>query len=551
MNSGLNYRVVVKLVLICAGLILTNHEVVKSFQYFLGRDLYFTMTFVLFVWASSILAMLFIAFSPSKTTRISWGLLIGLSTLAGDLYFRIVNDRLIFDSIEAMREVGMARVSMAGFYSEFIIYSLLSTAVLMTGMLIPPRQNGMLNRRVFHVLPLFPLLLMMGPIYYFSGGNFQESKGVPVQFCTMSLFSVYAFMATSSPPKSNVNISLVREPVVRHVVLIVGESIRGDFIDFNVPRDTTPWLVSQASSIANFGLTISASNVSNSSNAILRLGAKPETLGKRGYSILGNPSLWKYAKQAGFETTYINAQFTYKKLQNFMNKEEHRLIDHYVPGTCGKDKLYQDMEMAAQLQEILTRPSRQFVYVNKEGAHFPYAVTYPENRTHFSPAMARFESISTRERLVNSYKNAVRWSTDDFLEHLLEETDLSNAVIIYTSDHGQNLLEDGKPVTHGRQLSQVLHEAIVPLLVFTSHPELQEKFMRSAVINFNKASHFDILPTILNLFGYDPPAVRARYRQSLFESIDNPLGFASGDVTGRFGRLPVWNSRDGLESYMK
>lgn len=540
-----------KILLIGVGLLLTNHEVVTRIQYFYSRSSYFPLSVILGIWASVLVAIWFIALSPSRRTRIIWAVLIGFSTLAGDLYFRITDGRLTLDAIVAMRDLVLVDVGMIGFYADFIIHSLVSTGILITGIIITPPMFGNLNLRLFQLLPLFPYFLLIGLINYFAVGGINETRGMPNPFYSLSLFTVYALSSTRTPTKTTVQIPLVSKPAVRHIVLIVDESISGDFIDLNEPRGTTPWLLSKASNIINFGLATSASNCSHTSNAILRLGSNPDTLGKKGNTILGNPSIWKYARGAGFTTVYIDPQSIMSGFQDYTNKEERGLIDHYFSSTSGLDAVYRDREVADRLREILARTTPQFVFINKRGTHFPYAGKYPDGQNHFSPAMQLYESVSTRERLVNTYKNAIRWSVDDFFKRLLEQADLGNTVIIYTSDHGQNLLDDGKPVTHCRFHSPSLNEAIVPLLVFTSNAMLFEKFTQSAQVNFNRASHFEIFPTILTLFGYDPEAIRERYHQSLFESINTPLGFVSGDIMNRFGRQLIWISRDGLESHAR
>ena len=60
-------------------------------------------------------------------------------------------------------------------------------------------------------------------------------------------------------------------------------------------------------------------------------------------------------------------------------------------------------------------------------------------------------------------------------------------------------------------------------------------------------SDFEVFPTVLQLLGYDPAAVKQRYHQGLFEKIDEPLGFTSGPIMGRFGRQVTWHSREGLD----
>ena len=541
------YLLIIKVLLILSGLFLTNHTVLNRLDYFLEFNHYFPLVVFLGIWAVALAAILYVAFTPNQAARIFWVTLIGLSTLLGETYFLIMQDQITIAALDAMWDPGLASVGMFAFYSYFILRALVATTVLVTGLLIPPTLVGKLKHRIFSLVPLIPCLLLTGLIYYVAASRGNETKGMPSQFYNLGLFTIYTLSDSPSLEKSEVEIPLQEPSDLQHIILIVDESVSGDFIDLNVPRGTTPYLASSASSILNFGLALSASNCSNASNAILRLGANPETLGKEGHSILNNPSIWKYAAAAGFETSFIDAQYLTESNQNYMNDVERGLIDHHLAISHETKFEYRDFEVIDQLREIINRPSPQFVYINKRGAHFPYQRSYPVEETVFTPAMETYEPISSRERLVNTYKNAIRWSVDHFFQTLFETIDLANFVIVYTSDHGQNLLDDGQPVTHCRRTAQTLTEAVVPLMVWTDHAGLQGKFRQSALQNHNAASHFEIFPTLLILFGYEPEAVRLRYHQSLFEEIDTPLGFTSGPITGRFGRQPVWNSREGLE----
>ncbi len=536
---------IAKGLLIFLGLILTNHFVVPRVDYFLDFDLYFPLTVFFGIWAAAIIAIFYVAFTPLKRVRIFWAVLIGLSTMAAETYFLIAHERITIEALDAMWDPSLVSVDILAFYGQYFLKALLSTSVLLIGLLIPPPPARMLHVPVLAFIPVVPCLLLGGLIYYVGAATGNETRGLPSQFLNLSLFTIFAISDSPSMEKSEVNIPFKGMSSLQHIILIVDESVSGDFIDLNVPRGTTPFLASQADSVANFGLATSASNCSNASNAVLRLGANPLRLGPGHNNILTNPSVWKYARNAGFETNFVEAQQISAGRQNYMNEKELELIDHIL--TCTNHRHDQrDDEMVEKISEILRRPEPQFIFVNKYGAHFPYHRSYPENEAIFKPVMRAYETISDRESLVNTYKNAIRWSVDRFFELLLAETDLSNGVIIYTSDHGQNLLDDGKPVTHCRRSSETVNEAVVPLLVWTENAALQRKFDRAAKKNRNAASHFEVFPTILTLFGYDPKIVRERYHQNLFESIDQPLGFTSGPITGRFGRHPVWNSREGL-----
>jgi glucan phosphoethanolaminetransferase (alkaline phosphatase superfamily) len=538
----------VKLLLLAAGIYLSNHIVLERLAYYVGFSHWFPLAVFLGIWAVSLLTILYVAVTPSTGARLFWTILIVLSTLIGETYFLIVEDRITIVALDAMWVPGLVDTSIPALYGKQILQAALAAVILAAGLLIPPPTVHWLQYRFLTLAPLTPCFLLAGLIFYVAGLRGNETKGMPSQFYNLSLFAMYVATERPSPEKSGVDIPLVGRSGLRHIVLIVDESVSGDFIDLNVPRGTTPFLLSQSSSIANFGLATSASNCSNASNAILRHGANPATLGRKGHDLFSNPTLWKYAKGAGYETNLIDLQFESIHLQNFLSEPELALIDHQMSSPQGTTMAFRDFALFTHLREIMKRPAPQFIYVNKRGAHIPYQNHHPDDQVFFEPAMERHEAISDRARLVNSYMNAIRWTVDKFFQELLEQFSLANAVVIYTSDHGQNLLDDGKPVTHCRRTAQNMYEAVVPLMVFTGRADLERSFRLAAARNYNRASHFEIFPTLLILFGYEADAVRTRYNQSLFEHIENPLGFTSGPISGRFGRPPTWNSRAGLKT---
>jgi len=541
-QSGPAWRIRVKLLLLAAGIYLSNHVVLERLAYYVDFRHWFPLLVFLGIWMVSLLAIGYVAFTPSKGARLFWTTLIVLSTVIGESYFLIMETAL-----DAMWVPGLIDISIPVFYSKQILQALLATMILATGLLIPPPTVSWLRSRFLTLAPLLPGLLLAGLIFYVAGLKGNETKGMPSQFYNLSLFAIYVATENPSPEKADVDIPLIGSAGLQHIVLIVDESVSGDFIDLNVQRGTTPFLLSQAASIANFGLATSASNCSNASNAILRHGANPDTLGRKEHDLFRNPTVWKYARGAGYETNLIDLQYDSIRMQNFLAAPELALIDHEIQSPKGTAAAFRDFALFTQLREIMTRPAPQFVFVIKRGAHFPYPENYPDDQVFFKPAMERNEAISDRLRLVNSYKNVIRWTVDTFFQEFLDQVSLANAVVIYTSDHGQNLLDDGKPVTHCRRTAQSLYEAVVPLMVFTGRADLKHSFKQSASKNYNKASHFEIFPTLLVLFGYEADAVRTRYNQSLFEDIDTPLGFTSGPISGRFGRAPTWNSRAGLK----
>jgi glucan phosphoethanolaminetransferase (alkaline phosphatase superfamily) len=149
--------------------------------------------------------------------------------------------------------------------------------------------------------------------------------------------------------------------------------------------------------------------------------------------------------------------------------------------------------------------------------------------------------MNDREKSLNSYMNGIRWSVDDWFKGLLAEGgEFKPYVIIYTGDHGQNIVDDGTLATHCRPRANRF-EGIVPMMVFSNDDALLEKFKTVQSAGYDKTSHFQIFPTLLWLVGYNESWVRSHYGASLTEPPTTRPEFFVGDLHGR-GSIRKWVS---------
>ena len=154
--------------------------------------------------------------------------------------------------------------------------------------------------------------------------------------------------------------------------------------------------------------------------------------------------------------------------------------------------------------------------------------------------------VSLQERL---YRNAIKWSVDRILQRLFEQADLQDTVIIYTSDHGQNLSH--KHLTHCTIDDPDPREGLVPLIAITDDEAMRAKFSAGAAGSRGHASHFNIVPTILQLFGFRRYDVAGLYGSSMFEKSTEPAQFTSGDIFGLFSSHVRWHPIDLNRSYLE
>lgn len=336
---------------------------------------------------------------------------------------------------------------------------------------------------------------------------------------------------------------------VEKIVLIVDESIRADILGNNgFTKDTTPYLSSLGTEIVNFGLAASSSNCSDYSNLILRTGMKKEEIPDDNQMSLKKPSIWQFTRKAGYYNVYLDAQTAedWENYQNFMNEQEASFVDE-ISRDRQKVAYESDGVTRGKLITLLKQPGKTFIILNKYGIHFPYFRSYPKYYNIFTPALERGEPMDDREKSLNSFMNGLRWSVDDWFKDLLTESaGFRPYVIIYTSDHGQNIVDDGTLATHCRPRANRF-EGIVPMMVFSNNKAILERFKAARETSFNKTSHFQIFPTLIRLAGYQDSWVRSHYGASLSEPSGTLPEFFVGDIHGR-GSIKRWVSINPTEA---
>lgn len=499
----------------------------------------------LLLWAFCIVGLLATAFLERLWLRALIGLPAVLGAMVAVSYEQIAGAQIGYDSLAIMlEEVKYARQAATFFSSQLAI----GAAIALTGYLAilwPSSQAKPVSRiqntaqtglaLAPHAVIFFIVLVRAG----YGTDLLPNQYKVPSLFVQIEAGNMLATDVNRDP----VDIALTdagKGP--KHIVLILDESLRGDYIDINNPRGTTPSLLTYSDTYVNYGLAVSGANCSHSSRMLLRTGARApnfqETLRK-------NPFIWDYARDAGYETVFIEAQDTADQLTKRMTLGELSKIDEFLYAE-GDDPVVKDLDTLKILESRLKLDKPQFIYLVKSGVHFPYEDMYEAEDARFQRHLTG-GFVFDAERLQNSYKNAIYASVDLYYKTLLSSPNISDAVILYTSDHGQNLLENGRSYAHCSVGNATIYEGIVPAMVITQNADWKPLFEEAAALNFDRASHFNIFPTLLALFGYDPAGIQKRYGPSLLDDVSAPRGFVTGVVTDKprlsFGKRGELNFR--------
>ncbi len=428
--------------------------------------------------------------------------------------------------------------------------------LLFAGVALPPRCM-IVPRWAALAAPVLCFVAMTGMLYLRGG---EGTRALPAALPPLSFAALKLAEDIAHPPGPRKTVSIARGAPLGDgdIVLLVDESVAGNYLDINNPHGVRSGLASPPEGIraVNFGYAASIHTCSANSNLVLRHGGTRQTYQD---AIAREPSIWAYAKAAGMRTVFIDAQMGRMQLQNMMSKAERREIDDFVQFD-ETPVIERDMAAGRLLSELLHNGRREFIYVNKIGAHFPVADKFPASMARYRPMMKPggakgFTWSSDRTgfngtpgewvEYRNSYRNTLLWNVGTFFDRLLASGDLGGATIIYTSDHGQDLHERGNPGnnTHCGTETAAQEVGLVPLVVLEDAATRTLDWQKQATARHDTMSHFRIFPSLLALMGYDRAAVKPFYGPALDEP--EPDDFSYNLVFNtRLGRKPEWQRID-------
>ena len=308
----------------------------------------------------------------------------------------------------------------------------------------------------------------------------------------------------------------------KNIVWIIDESVTGTYLSINgYKKETTPYLSKldkESNEIYNFGVVNSVSNCSGESNLFLRIGLNPKKDFDLDKEVWTLPTIFEYAKKAGFKTWLFDSQTKKDHLQNYLTLYDKSDIDHFETLGSEVERVDRDKIFLDKFSTIINNKNKEennFIVVVKYGSHFPYLLTYDHAHSPFQPVMNVSYGgmdLEHKEEQINTYLNSIYSNVDLYLKEMLSKVDLSENIIFYTSDHGQNILET-KSLTRLHCNSEIVvkNEVSVPLMVF--HKNAKQLFNSDQNIVY---SQIQIFSTTLSLLGYEKSLID-KYGKTLYE----------------------------------
>jgi arylsulfatase A-like enzyme len=310
----------------------------------------------------------------------------------------------------------------------------------------------------------------------------------------------------------------------RHVVLVSFDTARADHFGFYGNRVVaTPNLdrLAAESVVLDDFMTVVPTTLA--SHTTLMTGKHPHSHGvpRNGFVVHeDNVMLAEILRDAGFATAGFAGSFALAGRFRFAQGFEHydETFDRLALTPGGQNERSAEAVTRAVLDYLDRAPAaeRRMLFVHYFDAHAPYAAPPPydtlydpRGREGLPPHAAVSRDCSARPGRPSEAdgRTALQYASEiTYLDHhvgvlldgLRERGILDDALVVVTSDHGENLWEHAVCFDHGWDVFESTLRAVGLLRLPGA--------ARAGTRNAAPASSVDVLPTVLDVLGLPPPA---------------------------------------------
>jgi glucan phosphoethanolaminetransferase (alkaline phosphatase superfamily) len=223
------------------------------------------------------------------------------------------------------------------------------------------------------------------------------------------------------------------------VVLVIGEALRSDHLSLNgYVRETTPML--KRAGVISLPNVYSEYTYTDASLPYMLTRADSAHPG-RAYA---EPSFIGFFNKCGYQTTWIANQEPANSYFFFTYECKDVIYANMGKNNYNFDSWLDETMLPYFDATIKKTNPRQLIILHTIGSHWWYNSHFTEEFARFKPVIhSRVISSCSTEEMINSYDNTVLY-TDYFVSEIIGRLKEKNAILIYQSDHGELLGEDGK-----------------------------------------------------------------------------------------------------------
>lgn len=269
------------------------------------------------------------------------------------------------------------------------------------------------------------------------------------------------------------------------VVFVLGESTDRNHMQlYGYRLPTTPHLSSryERGEIFRFTDTIACAN--HTSLAMSRIFTFAEKEDPKDYWYL-KANLFDIVRRAGYHTIWLSNQSPLGLWGNF---------DKYFSARCdekffieSEDKIAKQRQVDGVLLPVLdeflaaSNFEKNFYIIHLYGTHEPFKERYPAEFEKFS-ADDENKSEELWRQITAEYDNAVLYN-DFIVDEIIQRFEDKNAVLIYISDHGEEVYDGRDFFGHSVEEDGNVHMIEIPALVWASKEFREHYLEKNSALN--------------------------------------------------------------------
>lgn len=223
------------------------------------------------------------------------------------------------------------------------------------------------------------------------------------------------------------------------LVFVIGESVRADHLSLNnYKRETTSQLSKQQNLISYPNIYSEYTYTNRSLPHILTRADSTNT-----ELAFTEKSFISLFNQSNFYSSWLANQEAATTYVSFMN-ECDTLVYANIDKTVYSYSNWLDEDLIPHFDNIIQKENpNKLIILHTIGSHWYYNSHYTEDFEVFKPITnSKILLQNTDEMIINSYDNSILYM-DSFVNEIIEKIKDKNSLLIYLSDHGESLGENG------------------------------------------------------------------------------------------------------------
>lgn len=350
-------------------------------------------------------------------------LTIGISLTAASIEVALVNDATMWMTV----------------ISPILIAVIALSAVVSATIAFYRWTRVRASRRTSLTALVLGLAVMFLPGYFFPRINASVSARLPfsIYYAFNDYFNNRRAIEENRDTYTNTPVAPASTPP--DVFIILGESLRADHLPQNgYARNTMP-LLSRDTALISFPEVYSEATFTSASVPVLMTKADPADPG----APYNDQSFVTLFKKAGYSTAWFANQSISQSYAYFAHECDSLIYCNGAKSDYSYDK-WLDADLLPMISQWSGKAAGpKLAVVHTIGSHWWYKSHYTDRQTRFRPDISNKEiAASTAEQIINAYDNTII-ATDEFLAGLFAELRGRNAVVLFISDHGEGLGENG------------------------------------------------------------------------------------------------------------